>query len=129
MTPKRFPTVIAVIAFLCLLLAVPGCWNPFSPEEDTGDGGGNGHVQYDRSSRMNLMEFFAWSHEQRNLEDYEQFIRRVWRQGQKHRVIVHHVLAEKTVDEVIMKALKTKDRTQRALLDALKDYAKERKTR
>lgn len=61
-----------------------------------------------------------------NLEDYEQFIRRVWRQGQKHKVIVHHIVAEKTVDEVIMKTLKQKDRNQQRLLGALKDYAKGR---
>ena len=62
-----------------------------------------------------------------NLEDHEQFIRRVWRQGQKHRVIVHHIIAENTIDEVIMKTLRAKDKTQRALLDALKNYAKERR--
>ena len=64
-----------------------------------------------------------------DLEQYEQFIRRVWRQGQKHKVIVHHIVAEKTVDEVIMKTLKKKDRTQQALLGALKDYAQGRKGR
>jgi SNF2 family DNA or RNA helicase len=62
-----------------------------------------------------------------NLEDYEQFIRRVWRQGQKHKVIVHHIVADKTVDEVIMKTLKAKDKTQQRLLGALKDYAKDRR--
>lgn len=62
-----------------------------------------------------------------NLEDYEQFIRRVWRQGQKERVIVHHIVAKKTIDEVIMGMLKSKDRTQRALLTALREYAKERR--
>lgn len=62
-----------------------------------------------------------------NLEDDEQFIRRVWRQGQKDRVIVHRVVAKDTVDEAIIKLLKSKDRTQRALLDALKDHLKRRK--
>jgi len=62
-----------------------------------------------------------------NLEDYDQFIRRVWRQGQKERVVVHHIVAKDTVDEAIMKLLLKKDKTQRALLDALKEYvAKER---
>ena len=59
-----------------------------------------------------------------NLEDYEQFIRRVWRQGQKERVIVHHIVAKDTIDEAIMGMLKSKDKTQRALLSALRDYAK-----
>lgn len=57
-----------------------------------------------------------------NLEDYEQFIRRIWRQGQKARVVVHHIVARKTVDEAIMKGIGKKDRTQRALLAALKEH-------
>jgi SNF2 family DNA or RNA helicase len=57
-----------------------------------------------------------------NLEDYEQLIRRVWRQGQRERVVVHHIVAKGTVDEVIMKVLGRKDQTQRALLDALKTH-------
>lgn len=59
-----------------------------------------------------------------NLEDYLQFIRRVWRQGQKERVFVHHIVARGTVDEIVMKTLARKDREQRSLLDALKDYAR-----
>lgn len=61
-----------------------------------------------------------------NLEDYEQFVRRVWRQGQKESVVVHHIVAKDTVDEAIMKALASKDRTQRALLQALKAYTEAR---
>lgn len=57
-----------------------------------------------------------------NLEDYEQFIRRVWRQGQKEKVIVHHVVARETIDEAVMLALTNKDRTQKALLGALSTY-------
>jgi len=56
-----------------------------------------------------------------DLEVYEQFIKRVWRQGQKERVFVHHVIAKDTVDEVVLKALQKKDKTQRALLTALKE--------
>lgn len=55
-----------------------------------------------------------------DLEVYEQFIRRVWRQGQKERVFVHHVVAKDTIDEVILKMLQAKDKTQRSLLNALK---------
>lgn len=62
-----------------------------------------------------------------DLELYEQFVRRVYRQGHtgKH-VFVHHIIGENTVDEAILKAIRRKDRTQTALLDALRDYAKER---
>ena len=59
-----------------------------------------------------------------NLEDYEQFIRRVWRQGQKEKVIVHHIVAENTIDEVVLDRIQSKDRTQKALLTALKTYVK-----
>jgi SNF2 family DNA or RNA helicase len=57
-----------------------------------------------------------------NLEDREQFIRRVWRQGQKERVVVHDIIAKGTIDEVILKAIGGKDRTQQALLGALKNH-------
>lgn len=62
-----------------------------------------------------------------DLEHYEQLIRRVWRQGQKSRVVVHHIVARGTVDEAIMNAIRSKDRTQKQLLLALKDYAKTRR--
>ena len=56
-----------------------------------------------------------------DLEADEQFIRRIWRQGQKERVIVHSIVAKGTVDEVVLRALSRKDRTQKALLTALKE--------
>ena len=56
-----------------------------------------------------------------NLEVLDQFIRRIWRQGQKERVVVHHIVAKNTVDEVIIKVLAQKDRTQSSLLNALKE--------
>lgn len=65
-----------------------------------------------------------------DLENYEQLIRRVWRQGQKERVVVHHIVATGTIDEVIMKTAAAggkKDRTQQALLEALKSHLKGRK--
>lgn len=54
-----------------------------------------------------------------NLENYEQFIQRVWRQGQKRRVIVYRIIARDTVDVDMIMALKKKDRTQQALLKAM----------
>src|SRR5216684_3310266 len=64
-----------------------------------------------------------------NLEDYEQLIRRVWRQGQTERVGVHHILATGTLDKLIMKTLKQKDRTQKTLLNALRTFASEYKVK
>ena len=63
-----------------------------------------------------------WHSLTHNLEFYEQFIDRVHRQGQEHRVLVHHIVAKGTVDEAIIKAVSKKDRTQQALLTALREH-------
>jgi SNF2 family DNA or RNA helicase len=57
-----------------------------------------------------------------SLEVYEQFIRRLWRQGQKNHIVVHHVVAKDTVDEAILSAVRRKDKTQQNLLNAVRDY-------
>jgi hypothetical protein len=54
-----------------------------------------------------------------NLEDYDQIIRRIYRQGQEQKVRVHRLLATGTVDEVIAAMLKKKDTTQKALFTGL----------
>ena len=59
-------------------------------------------------------------------EVYDQFIRRVWRQGQKGRVFLYHIVARDTIDEAIMTALSRKKKGQQVLLDALRDYWKKR---
>jgi SNF2 family DNA or RNA helicase len=56
-----------------------------------------------------------------DLEIYEQFNRRVWRQGQTGTVVVHHLAIRNSVDATVLKTLASKNRTQRALLDALKN--------
>ena len=56
-----------------------------------------------------------------NLELYQQANARLYRQGQQKPVIIHHLIAEKTVDEQIMKALQAKDTSQQALMEALKE--------
>ena len=56
-----------------------------------------------------------------SLELYQQTNARLWRQGQESdTVIIHHLLAKETIDERVMKALKEKDHTQSALIDAVK---------
>lgn len=58
---------------------------------------------------------------------YDQFIRRVRRQGQKAKqVFVHHILARNTVDIDMLYALKNKRRGQDALFDALKTIKRRR---
>lgn len=56
-----------------------------------------------------------------SLELYQQANARLYRQGQKKPVIIHHLVAEGTVDEQVMKALEAKDMSQAALLAALKE--------
>lgn len=55
-----------------------------------------------------------------SLELYQQTNARLWRQGQEHPVIIHHLIAKDTIDKRVMQALKNKDTTQTALIDAVK---------
>lgn len=62
----------------------------------------------------------AWFSMFWDLELYDQFIKRIRRQGNKSaRVFVHHIMVRGTIDEVVWYSLKSKDRTQSALLAAL----------
>jgi SNF2 family DNA or RNA helicase len=62
-----------------------------------------------------------------NFELYDQFNQRIWRQGQTERVFIHHIIARGTTDESVLGGLRGKDRTQRALLDALRTYSARRR--
>ena len=55
-----------------------------------------------------------------SLELYQQCNARLWRQGQKNTVTVHHVITKGTVDEDVMAALADKDVTQEKLIAAVK---------
>jgi SNF2 family DNA or RNA helicase len=59
-----------------------------------------------------------------DLELYDQVIRRVYRQGQKEKVFVYHILARDTLDEVVFDTLGSKDRTQKSLLEAFTTRAR-----
>lgn len=66
----------------------------------------------------NMLIWFGltWS-----LELYQQTVARLWRQGQSaETVVVQHIITAGTIDEQVMKALESKDRTQSALLNAVK---------
>lgn len=56
-----------------------------------------------------------------SLELYQQANARLYRQGQEKPVVIHHLIAEGTVDEQVMRALESKDTSQAALLAALKE--------
>ncbi len=56
-----------------------------------------------------------------SLELYQQTNARLWRQGQSaETVVIGHIVTKGTIDEQILKALQTKDKTQSALIDAVK---------
>lgn len=60
-----------------------------------------------------------------SLELYQQTNARLWRQGQKDTVVIHHIITKGTIDEQVMKALRLKDKIQTALIDAVKANLKE----
>lgn len=56
-----------------------------------------------------------------SLELYQQTNARLWRQGQSaETVVIQHIIAKDTIDERVLKALSEKDRTQTALIEAVK---------
>lgn len=56
-----------------------------------------------------------------SLELYQQTNARLWRQGQKaETVVIHHIVTKNTIDERVLKALQTKEKTQTALMNAVK---------
>jgi SNF2 family DNA or RNA helicase len=76
-----------------------------------------GHGLNLQSGGSTLIWFgLTWS-----LELYQQTNARLWRQGQESdTVVIHHLISKDTIDEKIMSALKKKDKTQSALIDAVK---------
>lgn len=55
-----------------------------------------------------------------SLELYEQTNARLYRQGQKNTVFIHHIITEDTIDEDIISALDGKRYTQDCLIEAVK---------
>lgn len=55
-----------------------------------------------------------------NLEEYLQCNARLYRQGQKNPVVIHHILTENTIDAHILEAINNKDMSQKNLLAAVK---------
>jgi SNF2 family DNA or RNA helicase len=56
-----------------------------------------------------------------SLELYQQTNARLWRQGQTaETVVIHHIIAKGTIDEQVLAALSRKDKTQSALIEAVK---------
>lgn len=75
-----------------------------------------GHGLNLQSGGSTLVWFsLTWS-----LELYQQMNDRLWRQGQKQMVVIHHILTKGTIDEDILKALERKDVSQSALIAAVR---------
>ncbi|MDV5977104.1 DEAD/DEAH box helicase [Streptococcus canis] len=55
-----------------------------------------------------------------SLELYQQTNARLYRQGQKDTVVIHHIVSKGTIDEDVMKALNAKEKIQDALIDSVK---------
>ena len=55
-----------------------------------------------------------------NLEHYQQANKRLHRQGQKEKVIIHHLVTQDTRDEDVMRALDSKADVQEEILQSLK---------
>jgi DNA-binding NarL/FixJ family response regulator len=54
-----------------------------------------------------------------NMDDHYQFIRRVWRKGQKYKVLLYFIMAEDTIDDAIVSVLESKHANQERLFRAL----------
>lgn len=75
-----------------------------------------GHGLNLQSGGSTLIWFgLTWS-----LELYQQTNARLYRQGQRDTVIVHHIITKNSIDEDVLLALTKKEKTQDALIDAVK---------
>lgn len=55
-----------------------------------------------------------------SLELYQQTNARLYRQGQKNTVVIQHIITKDTIDERVLMAIAKKEKTQNALIDAVK---------
>lgn len=60
-----------------------------------------------------------------SLELYQQLNARLYRQGQENMVIIHHIVTKGTIDEDVIRALRSKSAGQNALIEAVKWRLKE----
>jgi len=82
-----------------------------------------GHGLNLQSGGSTLIWFgLTWS-----LELYQQTNARLWRQGQRDTVVIHHIVAKGTIDEQVMTALHKKEKIQSDLINAVKANLTERR--
>lgn len=111
-----------------ILAAVPGARTLNSPEDIADWNAGKVQLLLAHPASvgygLNLQEgghVIVWYGLTWSLELYQQANARLYRQGQEKPVIIHHLIAEGTVDEQVMDALEAKDMSQAALMAALKE--------
>lgn len=118
---KRFPNAafMADATTLAKTKALEAAWNAGEIDVLFGHPASMGHgLNFQKGNAQHVVWFsMFW-----DLELYDQFIRRVRRQGNKaKRVFVHHIMARDTVDDIVFHVQRAKTKTQTALLDALKE--------
>lgn len=69
-----------------------------------------------QEGRGGIVIFYALTY---NFEDYDQFLRRIWRQGQSRRVLGYHLVVRDSVDEDQINSMKIKNRNQNTLFKAM----------
>jgi SNF2 family DNA or RNA helicase len=118
---KRFPkaTFMADANTQAKAKALEDAWNNNEIPILFGHPASMGHgLNFQKGNAQHVVWFsMFW-----DLELYDQFIKRIRRQGNKAlRVFVHHILARETIDETVFHVQRAKSRTQTALLDALRE--------
>jgi SNF2 family DNA or RNA helicase len=66
---------------------------------------------------VNVVVWFGLTH---SLELFEQANARIYRQGQDKTVFIHYILADNTIDETVLYALRNKEKVQDAVFNSLK---------
>jgi SNF2 family DNA or RNA helicase len=117
---KRFPNAVFMsdAKTQAKAKAIEDAWNAGEISVLFGHPASMGHgLNFQKGSAQHVVWFsMFW-----DLELYDQFIKRVRRQGNKaKRVFVHHIMVRDTIDQNIFWVQRSKTRTQNALLDALK---------
>jgi SNF2 family DNA or RNA helicase len=110
---KRFPNAVQIDSEKTI-----ANWNADKIEIGLIHPGSCGHGLNLQQSSANAIVWFSqvWS-----LELFQQTTARLWRQGQKSEsIILHHIVSAGTIDEQVMRALREKDMTQSALIEAVK---------
>lgn len=114
----RFPDTPVLGGDIKLLKGIENAWNAGDYPLLLGQPASVGHgLNLQRGAAAHVVWFsMFW-----DLELYDQFFRRIRRQGNKaKRVFNHHIMAKDTIDETVWWSQRAKDKTQQSLLDALK---------